>query len=333
MPMPSTPKPSPSDDDSVAPVGRELTNKQRRKLSKREQAAYSLEMVEVRRREARARQLRKRVTRVIAVVAAVAIVGTGSGLIIWASIRAGEVGPANMLSDGILLTGSTNSSTNQATITPITTEALQAGASPVATSLTGFKATANMVMYVDYGAPKSATFNKQQGITIDNWLAAGYITLEIHPVAISSTGANDYSTRAANAAACVADNDPSKFLAVHAALLAAASTTKETSMSTNALSALVTKAGVSDPKVTSCITGMSFGNWVAAATRRATHGGLLNADITTLKSAPMLVVNKKVYTGKLSDQTALTTFISNTFAASQSSGSTATPTPTPTPTP
>jgi protein-disulfide isomerase len=333
MPMPSTPKSRPVDDDTSAPIERELTNKQRRKLSKREQAAYSLEMVEVRRREAHARKLRRRVTQIVAIVAAVAVVGTGSGLIIWANIRAGEVGPANMLSDGILLTGSTNSSTNQATITPVSTTALQADAKPVATDLATYRGTANIVIYVDYGAPKTATFNKDQGTTLDNWLAAGYITLEIHPVATSSTSTNDYSSRAATAAAWVAANDPNQFLAVHAALLQAASTTKETSMSTPALSALVTKAGVTDAKVTSCITGMSFGSWVSAATRRASHGGLLNANVSSLRSVPLLVVNKKAYTGKLSDTTGLTTFISNTFAAAQSTGSTATPTPTPTPAP
>jgi len=331
--MPSTPKSRSVDDETTqsAPAARELTNKERRKLSKREQAAYSLEMVEVRRKEQRARQLRRRVTGAIAIVAAVAVIGTGSGLIIWANVRASEVGPANMLSDGILLTGATDSNTNQATITPVTTDALQTDAQPVATNLATYPKTANIVLYVDYGAPKTATFNEAQGTVIDNWLAAGYITLEIHPVATSSTSTNDYSKRAANAAACVAANDPNQFLAVHAALLKAASTTKETSMSTAALAAVVTKAGVTDTKVTDCINGTSFGNWVTAATQRATHGGLLNANVKTLKSAPLLVVNKKAYTGKLTDNTALTTFISNTYAEAASGSSTASPTPTPTP--
>ena len=44
------PKSSPIDDAPASPT-RELSNKERRKLSKREQAAYSLEMVEVRRKE------------------------------------------------------------------------------------------------------------------------------------------------------------------------------------------------------------------------------------------------------------------------------------------
>lgn len=326
------PKSSPINDEHPAPA-RELTNKQRRKLSKREQAAYSLEMVEVRRKEQRARRIRRRVTQVVAIVAAVAVVGTGTGLIIWANVRAGEVGPANMLSDGILLTGSTDSTTNRATITPVTTNALQTDAKPVATNLTTHKSTANIVLYVDYAAPRTASFNKAQGTVVDNWLAAGYITLEIHPVATSSTSANDYSARAANAAACVAATDPNHFLSVHAALLAAASTSKETSMTTTALSALVTKAGVTDAKVISCVTGNSYGSWVTAATQRATHGGILSANVTTLTSAPLIIVNKKKYTGKLTSNTALTTFISNTFADAAGSNSTASPSPTPTPTP
>lgn len=331
--MPSTPKSALIDDDS-APATRQLSNKERRKLSKREQAIYSQEMVEVRRREARARKIRRRVTLIVAIVAAVAVVGTGSGLIIWSNVRASEVGPANMLSDGILLTGSTNSTTSQATITPVSTEAIQADARPVATNLQTYSQTANIVIYVDYGAPATAKFAKAQSTTIDNWLAGGYITLEIHPVATSSTAKNDYSRRAANAAACVAATDPSQFLAVHSALLKAASATKETSMTTAALAKLVTQAGVSDTKVTDCINGTSYGNWVTAATQRATHGGLLNADVKSLASAPLLVVNKKAYPGDLTDTTALTTFISNTYANTAPGGNaTASPTPSPTPTP
>ena len=51
--MPSTPKSSPAPSEQAArqTPAPALTNKQRRKLSKKEQAAYALEMVEVRRRE------------------------------------------------------------------------------------------------------------------------------------------------------------------------------------------------------------------------------------------------------------------------------------------
>lgn len=328
--MPSTPKSAPLEEQARA-----LTNKQRRKLSKKEQAAYSLEMVEVRRREARSRKIRRRIVTAIAIVSGVAVVLTGSGLIVWAVVRAGEVGPANMLSDGILLTGSTDQSTGKATLTPITTDALQADAKPVATNLTTYKQTANIVLYLDYASPATAKFAAANGSAMEQWLAAGYVTLEIHPVSTSTTASNDYSKRAANALACVANSDPQHFLAVSDALLAAASTKNETTMSTAALQALVTKAGVSSTAVTGCINGYSYANWVTAATQRATHGGLLNANKKSLTTVPLVVVDQKAYTGKLTDNKALTTFISDTFTAAQPApgGSTASPTPSPTPTP
>jgi protein-disulfide isomerase len=329
--MPSTPKSAPAPEQPPATA---LTNKQRRKLSKKEQAAYSFEMVEVRRREARNRKIRRRITTAIAIVAGVAVVLAGSGLIVWSVVRAGEVGPANMLSDGMLLTGTTDQSTGQATLTPITTDALQADAKPVATNLTSYKQTANIVLYLDYANAKTAKFAAANNAEIEQWLAAGYITLEIHPVSSSTTAKNDYSKRAANALACVANSDSNHFLAVSDALLAAASTKKETTMSTAALQALVTKAGVTSTDVTACISGYRYASWVTAATQRATHGGLLNANKKSLTSVPLFVVDKKVYTGKLTDNAALTTFISDTFAADAGGDdSTATPTPTPTPTP
>ncbi|MEO6532798.1 MAG: thioredoxin domain-containing protein [Pseudolysinimonas sp.] len=310
-----------------------LTNKQRRKLSKKEQAAYSLEMVEVRRREARSRKIRRRMVTAIAIVAGVAVVLAGSGLIVWNIVRAGQVGPANMLSDGILLTGSTDQSTGKASLTPIGTDALQADAKPVATNLTTYKQTANIVLYLDYASPKTVAFYKANGSQMEQWLAAGYVTLEVHPVSTSTTAKNDYSKRAANALACVANSQPSFFLGVSDALLAAGSAKNETTMSTAAIQALVTKAGVTDTTVAGCISGYRYATWVTAATHRATHGGLLNANKKSLTTVPLVVVDKKFYTGKLTDNTALTKFISKVFAAAQSAGSTASPTPTPTPTP
>jgi protein-disulfide isomerase len=331
MPSNRTPAPVPVEDDDETPE-RALTNKQRRKLSKREQAQYSQEMVAVRKREKRARAIRRRVTVIIAVVAAIAVVGTGTFFIVQANVRAGEVGPANMLSDGILLTGSTDSTTQQATLTPVTTDALQAGAKPVATNLKTYAQTANIVLYLDYAAPRTSQFLAANDAEIENWLAAGYITLEIHPIAT----VNSYSELAANAIACVAATDPSQVLALHEALMKASSAKKATTKSSSALSAMVTKAGITDTTVAGCVSGNKYGNWVAAATQRATHGGVLNSNTKSVKKSPLVVVNKEAYTGKLTDNTAFTTFISNTFAdaaAAGSSDSTATATPTPTPTP
>jgi len=336
--MPSTPKSAPAPSDQAAaqaPAAPALTNKQRRKLSKKEQAAYSLEMVEVRRREARSRKIRRRIVTAIAIVSGVAVVLAGSGLIVWSVVRAGEVGPANMLSDGMLLTGSTDQSTGKASLNPISTDALQADAKPVATNLTTYKQTANIVLYLDYASSKTIKFYKANGGAMEQWLAAGYITLEVHPVSTSTTAKNDYSKRAANALACVANSDPAHFLAVNDALLGAGSAKTETTMSTAAIQALVTKAGVTSTDVTGCISGYKYASWVTAATHRATHGGLLNANKKSLTTVPLVVVDKKAYTGKLTDNTALTKFISETFAAAQGAGngSTASPTPTPTPTP
>ena len=312
-----------------------LTNKQRRKLSKKEQAAYSVEMVEVRRREQRNRRIRRMMVRVIAIVGTVAVVLAGTGLIVWTVYRAGQAGPLNMLSDGMLLTGSTDQTSGQATLTPISTDALQAGAKPVATNLTSYTQTANIVLYLDYASPKTAKFAAANNAAIEQWLAAGYVTVEIHPLSTSTTAKNDYSKRAANALACVANSDSNHFLAVSDALLAAASTKTETTMSTADLQALVTKAGVTNTDVAGCISGFRYASWITAATQRAAHGGLLNSAKKSLTGVPMVVVDKKAYTGKLTDNTALTTFVSETFTAAQPApdDSTASPTPTPTPTP
>lgn len=68
--------------------------------------------------------------------------------------------------------------------------------------------------YVDFLCPACAQFERAYGPTLEQLADAGTITLEVHPIAIldNRSQGTAYSTRAANAAYCVAVEEPGNVL-------------------------------------------------------------------------------------------------------------------------
>jgi hypothetical protein len=148
-------------------------------------------------------------------------------------------GPRNMASDGILLTGDGTS------ITAVTTPAIAAGGKPTATDPTTLADTVNIVTYVDYLCPFCGEFEATNAQQVTSWVTTGNATLEVHPISIldGSSSGTKYSTRAANAAACVADLDPDRFLAVNTALFANQPAENSSGLTNAELVTLVKNAG------------------------------------------------------------------------------------------
>lgn len=123
--------------------------------------------------------------------------------------------------------------------------------------------------YVDFMCPICNQFEQTYGKTLQGLAADGTITLNIHPIAILdrySQGTN-YSTRAANAAYCVADDAPDKVLAFVQAMYAAQPEENSTGLTDEQISAIATQAGASDA-VASCISDGTYNGFVAARTKQ-----------------------------------------------------------------
>lgn len=285
-------------------------------LPKKDRQALARELARIQREEERKRKRRNRIVlRTSLIVGAVAIVAV-VGLLVYNGIRATFVGPANMASDGILFTGSggttaADGTTTQGTVTATTTAALQPGEQPTASEL-DTSTVLRITEYVDYSSPDVATFETANGGALQGYVAAGYASIELHPVALE--GADSYSARAANALACVANTTPDAGLAVHNALVAAQATLPDGGLSNDELVTLVQTAGVTDAATASCITGNEFSDWVADSTARA-QANIPNSDVTTLSTVPLVVIDGKAYTGGLDDTEALNTFITEVFSA------------------
>lgn len=254
------------------------------KDQKREQARELARLEREKRLKAEARN--KILIRVGATVGVVAVLGA-IGWGIWAGTRPAGPGPANMLSDGILLTGSDGQ------ITAERNDGIPEGGEPVATAPDDYDAPAHIVTYIDYGCPFCGQFENANGTQIEELVASGLATLEVHPVSILDNGfqGSRYPSRAANAAACVAAYEPDSFLDVNAALFAAQPAEQTPGLTNAEILDVLSTAGVSSPDVQSCVTAESYRGWVSAATQRV----LADADLANPTSGgfgtPTVLVN------------------------------------------
>lgn len=259
----------------------------------------------------------------VVIVAVIAAVGWG----IWLGTRPEGPGPANMASDGILFTGSSGA------ITPVESDGVPAGGDPTATDPADYDVPVHIVTYIDFGCPFCQQFETTNAAQIRDLITGGYATLEVHPINLLSNSfqGSEYSLRSANAGACVAAYAPDKFLDVSDAFYAQQPAESTTGLTDAEILTLLSGAGVSSDKVTSCVNNQEFKGWVDAATTRALSGPLPNTTETKIAGTPTILVNGVRYTGSLSDATAFSTFVAQNADFTSTDGSTPTPTPTPTP--
>jgi len=228
-------------------------------------------------------------------------------------------GPLNMASDGIVLNG------DGTTMGYVATDAIAADGDPVASTAPATGDPVAIVMYVDYQCPYCAQFETTNATQLAQWVTAGMATVEIHPIANldSQSLGTRYSSRSANAAACVANFEPEQFWAVNTAFYANQPEEQTSGLDTAAITTLVSDAGASSQEVADCIGSETFKSWVTDATLR-TRSAIPNSDLTSVEGTPTVLVNGQQYTGELTDADAFTAFVSAVAAAD--SGETEVPT-------
>lgn len=249
---------------------------------------------------------------IIAVLAVVAIVA----VVVVSSIRPASNGPANMASDGIVIGQG---------LSAVPTEALAAGSDPVPTAED--PAVAQIRVYQDYLCPYCGDFERANGEQMESLVESGAATVEIHPIAIltARSAGTQYSLRAANAAACVADSAPDSFWAFNSALFADQPAEGTPGLSDEQLIDVADTAGAGG--VADCVTDQDFSGFIQSATDRAKEGPLPGSRVANVEGTPTILVNGRQYTGSLTDTEEFRAFV---LQASSETYSTSTPTPTPT---
>ncbi|MFT4029964.1 MAG: thioredoxin domain-containing protein [Protaetiibacter sp.] len=285
------------------------SKKELRKLSKKEQIARSREGAKIKRERERKRRIRNRILIACGLTVAVAVTGTATVVVLQARSREANAGPENMASNGLLLTG------DGTTMTATRTDRLEEDDSPTPTAIDETDGIVAVTAYLDFADPDSMTFLTTNS-DLETWVTGGYVTLELHPVALVDTAVNDdYSVRAANAFACVAQYAPDSAYAVAVAMASAYPADDADPPSDDELVLLVQNAGVTDDDAASCITDGRFRPWVTRVTERATSTGIPNTSIGALTAAPVILVNREQYTGEVSDADAFTDFVIEQYDA------------------
>ncbi|MBN9240005.1 MAG: hypothetical protein BGO97_09860 [Micrococcales bacterium 70-64] len=295
------------------------------RLSKNEKRLAAREKARVLREEQQKKDRRTRLilqgSIVLGLIAIVAVVA----LVLVNSVGPSGPGPKNMASDGIQL--------NQGAIAT-ETAALKAGEDPKPN--TQVAGTLDIQMYVDYLCPYCGQFEATNGDYITGLLANGKTTVEIHPLAVLDrlSQGTKYSTRATNAAACVANYSPNQFYDFHNLLFANQPAENSTGLTDDQLVDLTTQAAVENPdKIATCIKNQEFKKWVSDSTTRALNGPIPNSDVDKVTGTPTIIVNGKKYPGSISDLASFQAFVIEAAGTDYNQQSTPTPTPTPTATP
>ena len=249
------------------------------------------------------------VTVVVALIAAVII-----GIVVQNTKPAGP-GPQNMASDGIVLTAGEDGS-----IVAVETPALDAGEAPTPTVPDESGEVANIVMYIDYLCPFCGQFEATNSDSIRTMVESGAATLEVHPIAIltNKSAGTQYSLRAANAAACVADSSPDSFFDFNAILFENQPEEGTTGLTNDELKSLADEAGVSSlSTIEQCIDDVQFKSWVQDATNRALTEPIPNTDpeLPSVTGTPTVLVNGVAYDGQPGDAEAFKAFVEEQLAA------------------
>ncbi len=152
--------------------------------------------------------------------------------------------------------------------------------------------------YVDFMCPICNSFEQAYGPTLQQLADEGTITLNIHPISIldAQSQGTQYSTRAANAAYCVAVDDPANVPAFVTAMYAQQPREQTAGLDDATLATIAKDAGASDA-VTSCIDDGTYTKFVTAMTRETPSQTGSGIATPTIAINGTVLVNQTDLTG------------------------------------
>ena len=127
-----------------------------------------------------------------------------------------------------------------------------------------------VVAYVDVNCVHCSNFEREYSDEIRGWLDAGDITFEYRNVAyLDRNSRDDYSSRGANALACVADSSPGSYFEFATVLFA---NFESGELDDDSLADMAAEVGAGD--ISACLSEGTFRPYVKYATKAAETGGV-----------------------------------------------------------
>lgn len=138
-------------------------------------------------------------------------------------------------------------------------------------------------VYLDYMCPICGQFEQYRGAEIDALRTAGTVDVYYHPISIldGASQGTQFSTRAASAAALIAQEAPDKFLAFTTAMFANQPEENTSGLTDAQIQAIATTAGV-PTDVAAKIPDLQYTSWVRSATEKASVDGVQGTPTVAL---------------------------------------------------
>jgi protein-disulfide isomerase len=145
-------------------------------------------------------------------------------------------------------------------------------------------------IYYDYTCPACGAFETANGGELDRLVEDGTVRVELRPISFldKASSGTEYSTRAANAFATVADGAPDSAWDFHAALYAHQPAEGSKGLSDDEIAAIAQDAGV-PADVIDRFTDGTYTGWVASVTEKAFASGI--------EGTPTVKIDGEVFTG------------------------------------
>jgi len=196
-------------------------------------------------------------------------------------------GPKNMATGAIQFTGEGGD------VTPVTTKAVSAKGTPSAVPTSNSDGAVAVTEYVDWACPVCKQFEATYADQILDKVKSGEATLAIQPVSIldRSYQSSRYASRAANAAMCVANYAPDKFLDVQTQFFDNQPTEGTSGLTNAEIAKLVKAGGATGSNVSDCLSSEQFKGWVTKSTNLVTADEALQG--TQGFGTPTVVVDGK----------------------------------------
>ena len=155
----------------------------------------------------------------------------------------------------------------------------------------------NIQLYVDYQCPFCRDFELPNQSQIESWVSKGMATFELHPISfLDGRGTpNEYSSRAANAAVCVAEYSPNSLFKFNSLLFANQPEEGTAGPDNSELFDRAKEVGISnESEIKSCINDKRFNAWIADATNKALYEPLPVSGLK-VEGTPFVMVNDKQF--------------------------------------
>jgi protein-disulfide isomerase len=157
-----------------------------------------------------------------------------------------------------------------------------------------------IVVYVDYQCPICQAFDLPNSAQIRSWVDTGAATLEIRPISfLDRASLNEYSSRAANAAFCVANFEPDSYFDMHSNLMINQPAEGQEGLDDNELFEVAQTSGAGTNEVKGCIQNKSFADYIEQHTQTVLNTPQQGVTVT---GTPTVLVNGNMFSWATGDE-------------------------------